>query len=143
MSSPSARVAPRRHRPSLVDCTNGIKVRQYLDGSSWSAYGRSDVSPTATKRRAAPPPREPSTLGEALRLLRHRASLSRDDLAAIAELSAGAVSNYENDVSAPSATALRRLTSALAAAAEQDVEVLWAQLGAVLDKTGETKTWRT
>ena len=45
----------------------------------------------------------PESAGEALRLLRYRAKLSRDDLATLVGVSAGAISNYENDVSAPSA----------------------------------------
>lgn len=97
------------------------------------------MSPAAGIRPAT---LEPATLGEALRLLRHRAALSRDSLASVAALSSGAVSNYENDVSSPSAAALRRLTHALADAVEQDVEALWTQLGALLDESDETERGR-
>lgn len=97
-----------------------------------------DVSRTAA-RRTSQPTLEPATLGEAFRLLRHRGCLSRDELASLAKLSAGAVSNYENDVSAPSAMALRRLARALADATDQDADVLWAQLGGVLDRSPKVK----
>ena len=75
----------------------------------------------------------PESLGEALRLLRRRARLSRDDLAARAGLSAGAVSNYENDVSAPPAASLRSIVRVMAMALEQDVSELWEQFGRLLD----------
>lgn len=97
------------------------------------------MSPAAGIRPGA---LEPATLGEALRLLRHRAALSRDALASITALSAGAVSNYENDVSAPSAVALRRLAHALAEAVEHDVEALWTQLGVLLDESEEAERAR-
>jgi transcriptional regulator with XRE-family HTH domain len=75
----------------------------------------------------------PQTLGEALRLLRHRARVSRDHLAATARVSAGAISNYENDVSVPPAPTLRRVCRALAEALERPVELLWVEVGALLD----------
>ena len=78
----------------------------------------------------------PSTLGEALRLLRHRAHVSRDELARSAGISAGAVSNYENDVSDPAASTLRRLCSALARPLSA-VPAIWEQLGAVLDQSSD------
>ena len=76
----------------------------------------------------------PESMGEALRLLRQRARLSRDDLAARAGVSAGAISNYENDVSAPSAAVLRKLTLAFADALDRDPAQLWEQLGDLLDR---------
>src|SRR5436309_15862493 len=75
----------------------------------------------------------PDSIGEALRLLRHRARLTRDTLAQHAGVSAGAISNYENDVSAPSATTLRRLTLVLAALLGNDPDALWLEMGAILD----------
>jgi transcriptional regulator with XRE-family HTH domain len=78
----------------------------------------------------------PDSIGEALRLLRHRARLTRDALAKESGVSAGAISNYENDVSAPSAATLRRLALVLAAALETDALELWQQLGDVLDRQG-------
>jgi len=75
----------------------------------------------------------PDSIGEALRLLRHRARLSRDALAQHAGVSAGAISNYENDVSAPSAMTLRRLTLVLAGLLGNDPVVLWNELGTILD----------
>src|SRR5437588_6717886 len=75
----------------------------------------------------------PDSIGEALRLLRHRARLSRDALAQHAGVSAGAISNYENDVSAPAAATLRRLTLVLAAVLGNDPIALWDEMGAILD----------
>lgn len=75
----------------------------------------------------------PQSLGEALRLLRHRTRLSRDELARAAGVSAGAISNYENDVSTPPAPTLRRVARALANLMDVDLSVLWEQLGQVLD----------
>lgn len=75
----------------------------------------------------------PESLGEALRLLRRRARLSRDELAGLAGLSAGAVSNYENDVSAPPAATLRILVRVLAKELRGDVGALWLQFGELLD----------
>jgi transcriptional regulator with XRE-family HTH domain len=82
----------------------------------------------------------PQTVGEALRVLRHRARASRDQLARATGLSAGAVSNYENGVSVPPAPALRRLCRALATLLEVDLDLLWAQLGEVLDETASPDT---
>ena len=83
----------------------------------------------------APPERGlgPDSIGEALRMLRHRARLTRDALAQHAGVSAGAISNYENDVSAPSAATLRRLTLVLAALVGNDPVALWDEMGAILD----------
>ena len=75
----------------------------------------------------------PDSVGEALRLLRHRARLTRDALAQHAGVSAGAISNYENDVSAPSAATLRRLTLVMAGVLGTDPTALWVEMGAVLD----------
>lgn len=75
----------------------------------------------------------PQSLGEALRLLRHRTRLSRDELARAAGVSAGAISNYENDVSTPPAPTLRRVAGALADLMDVDLSVLWEQLGEIMD----------
>jgi transcriptional regulator with XRE-family HTH domain len=75
----------------------------------------------------------PDSVGEALRLLRHRARLSRDALAQHAGVSAGAISNYENDVSAPSAVTLRRLTLVLAGLLGNDAVALWNEMGTIID----------
>ena len=75
----------------------------------------------------------PDSIGEALRLLRHRARLSRDALAQHAGVSAGAISNYENDVSAPSAATLRRLTLVLGGVLGSDPVALWDEMGTILD----------
>ena len=77
----------------------------------------------------------PQSLGEALRLLRHRTRTSRDELSRLAKLSTGAISNYENEVSSPSARALRRLAVALAGLMGTGVAPLWEQLGQVLDRS--------
>lgn len=76
----------------------------------------------------------PQSLGEALRLLRHRGRCSRDQLAQLAGVSAGAISNYENDVSSPAAHTLRRLCRELAVILDADATSLWEQLGLVLDQ---------
>lgn len=80
----------------------------------------------------------PDTIGEVLRLLRHRARCSRDQLAAAAGVSAGAVSNYENDVSTPSALTLRRIAVVLAEQVGSDPDQLWLELGQVMDRQHET-----
>jgi len=61
--------------------------------------------------------------------------LSRDELARAAGVSAGAISNYENDVSTPPAPTLRRVARALANLMDVDLSVLWEQLGQILDAT--------
>src|SRR5436309_5470553 len=78
----------------------------------------------------------PEAAGEALRLLRYRARLSRDDLATLVGVSAGAISNYENDVSAPSAVTLRRMARTFADLLHRDSSELWDRLGALLDLQG-------
>ena len=78
----------------------------------------------------------PRSLGETLRLLRHRARISRDDLAVAAGASSGAISNYENDVSMPSALTLRRLCWALGDALGSPPQQLWEQIGVLLDHIG-------
>ena len=67
-------------------------------------------------------------------MLRNRARIRRDELAQAAGVSAGAISNYENDVSAPSALALRRVTNALAACLGLNPDGLWTELGTILDQ---------
>ena len=81
----------------------------------------------------ASPALGPQSLGEALRLLRHRIRWSRDDLARAAGVSAGAISNYENDVSTPPAPTLRRITLALAESMAVESAQLWDQLGRLMD----------
>jgi len=76
----------------------------------------------------------PQSLGEALRMLRHRARTSRDQLASDAGVSAGAISNYENDISVPPAPTLRRVCRVLAQALEWPPADLWAQMGALIDQ---------
>ena len=78
----------------------------------------------------------PDSIGETLRLLRHRARLTRDALAQHAGVSAGAISNYENDVSAPSAVTLRRISRVMADLLHRDSGELWANFGALLDLQG-------
>jgi len=95
-----------------------------------------DILEPVTNPAPAPAPERglgPDSIGEALRLLRHRARLTRDALAQHAGVSAGAISNYENDVSAPSAATLRRLTLVIAAVLGSDPTALWVEMGAVLD----------
>lgn len=75
----------------------------------------------------------PQSLGETLRLLRHRARISRDELAARAGASAGAISNYENDVSMPPALTLWRVCEALGAALTRSPAELWEQMGLLLE----------
>jgi transcriptional regulator with XRE-family HTH domain len=66
-------------------------------------------------------------------MLRRRARCTRNELAAQAGLSAGALSSYENDASSPSAAALRRLTTAIATRLDCDVSEVWESLGQLLD----------
>jgi transcriptional regulator with XRE-family HTH domain len=54
-------------------------------------------------------------------------------LAQSAGVSAGAISNYENDVSSPSAPALRRICQALAGILSHQVGQLWHDMGEILD----------
>lgn len=79
------------------------------------------------------PGETPESVGEMLRLLRHRARLNRESLAELAAVSTGAVSNYENDVTAPQAATLRRIIRALAAELDRDPEDLWLSVGTLLD----------
>lgn len=78
-------------------------------------------------------PLGPQTIGEALRMLRHRTRITRDELASIAGASAGAISNYENDVSTPLAPTLRRIAHALAPLLGVPSAELWEQLGQIMD----------
>lgn len=98
----------------------------------------SDVSP-AGERLASGFPRGlwPQSLGETLRLLRHRARISRDELAQRAGVSAGAISNYENDVSMPPALTLRRVCGALGMALGSPTAELWDEIGLLLDQVDE------
>ena len=91
-----------------------------------------DAAPDVSRERQL----GPDSIGEALRMLRHRARLTRDALAEGAGVSAGAISNYENDVSAPAAATLRRLARVFSVALETDASALWEQLGEVLDRQG-------
>ena len=75
----------------------------------------------------------PQSIGEALRMLRHRTRITRDDLARAACASAGAISNYENDVSTPLAPTLRRIARALAPLLGVPAAVLWEQFGEIMD----------
>ena len=75
----------------------------------------------------------PQTIGEALRMLRHRTRITRDDLARAAGASAGAISNYENDVSTPLAPTLRRIAHALAPLLGLPPAELWEQFGQIMD----------
>jgi len=76
----------------------------------------------------------PQSLGEALRMLRHRARTSRDQLASAAGVSAGAISNYENDNSVPPAPTLRKVCRVLAASLDWPPADLWAQMGLLIDQ---------
>src|SRR5947209_16804698 len=89
-----------------------------------------------TTRREGENSLGPESAGEALRLLRYRAKLSRDDLATLVGVSAGAISNYENDISAPSAVTLRRISRIMADLLHRDSGELWDQFGALLDLQG-------
>ena len=84
----------------------------------------------------------PQTLGEALRMLRHRSRQNRDQLAAAAGISAGAISNYENDVSTPPAPTLRRITVVLARLVGVEPWELWEQLGKIMDATSRPESGR-
>ena len=75
----------------------------------------------------------PTSLGEALRMLRHRSRVSRDELARRAGVSSGAISNYENDISMPAAPTLRRLAVVIADETGQPRAELWEQLGVLFD----------
>ena len=79
-------------------------------------------------------PLGPASIGEAIRLLRHRARLTRDALAERAGVSAGAISNYENDVSAASANTLRRLALVFSETLDIEASELWEQFGSILDQ---------
>src|SRR5438477_3790773 len=94
-----------------------------------------DAAPDVSRERQL----GPNSIGEALRMLRHRARLSRDALAVAAGVSAGAISNYENDVSAPTAATLRRLAIVLGQAVDADPAELWDQIGEVLDHQADAE----
>jgi transcriptional regulator with XRE-family HTH domain len=76
---------------------------------------------------------QPQTLGEALRLLQRRAGLNRDDLAKVLEISSGALSNYLNDVSVPSAPLFRMMVNVLADRLGLEAGRLWLEMGRFLD----------
>ncbi len=76
------------------------------------------------------------TLGEALRLLQSRAGINRDDMARLVGVSNGAISNYFNGVSAPSASVLRRIANVLGKQLKTNPAVLWIELGHLLDDRG-------
>lgn len=73
------------------------------------------------------------TVGEALILLRHRARLSRDQVADMAEVAGGTLSRLEKDVGQSSAGILREVVKVLAGATNADYEALWAEIGRLLD----------
>jgi transcriptional regulator with XRE-family HTH domain len=72
-------------------------------------------------------------------MLRHRARQSRDHLAAATGSSAGAISNYENDVSVPPAPTLRRITQALATTLGIEPRELWEQFGRIMDAASRSE----
>jgi transcriptional regulator with XRE-family HTH domain len=76
---------------------------------------------------------QPQTLGEALRLLQRRAGLNRDDLAKVLEISSGALSNYMNDVSFPSAPLFRKMVNVLADRLGVEAGRVWLEMGHFLD----------
>ena len=91
------------------------------------------MTPTRKAPTAARHHLGPGSVGEAIRLLRHRTRLTRDALASAVGVSAGAISNYENDISAPPANTLRRLVVVFADALDADPSELWDQVGDILD----------
>jgi hypothetical protein len=80
---------------------------------------------------------QPRTLGEALRLLQRRAGLNRDDMARLVGVSSGALSNYLNDATTPSASMLRRIVTLLAHRLGLEGSLLWVEFGDFLDRTRE------
>jgi transcriptional regulator with XRE-family HTH domain len=85
----------------------------------------------------------PHTLGEALRLLKGRSGLSRDELAAKVGLSSGALSSYLSDVRTPSAPVLRSLATVLAEHLRVDPMHLWAEFGVLLGSVPVRRPDRT
>ena len=75
------------------------------------------------------------TLGEAIRLLSYRAGLKQEALAAELGVSSATVSAYLNDASVPSAVVLRRLSNLLAKYLNLASEVLWNELGGLVENT--------
>ncbi len=69
-------------------------------------------------------------------MLRHRARQNRDQLASAVGVSAGAISNYENDVSTPPAPTLRKITITLATMLGMEAWELWEQFGKIMDAAG-------
>ena len=101
-----------------------------LPGGGFSSLGADMSGAEATSITSA---LGPESVGEALRLLRRRARLSRDELAGRAGLSAGAVSNYENDISAVPAANLRTLIRVLAGELAIEAAIVWQEFGELLD----------
>ena len=85
-------------------------------------------------RGSVPPGSTQDSLGTALKLLRYRTHMTRHTLAGAAGVSAGAIANYENNVSTPSAVDLRRLTGALAKELGRETDELWLHVGTLLDE---------
>jgi transcriptional regulator with XRE-family HTH domain len=70
------------------------------------------------------------SVGEALTLLRHRAKLTRDQLADQADVAKGTLSRYENDLTLkPDVRTLRRIAHVLATATGDDDAQVWHDLG--------------
>ncbi len=78
---------------------------------------------------------EAQTLGEALRLLLHRARLKQDALASELGVSSATVSAYLNDTSLPSAAILRRTSNLLSDRLNVRSDVLWNELGRLVEST--------
>jgi transcriptional regulator with XRE-family HTH domain len=75
------------------------------------------------------------TVGEALVLLRHRAHMSRDQVAVSAQVATGTLSRYENDLTLkPDVIALRRIARTLAEQTGDTEEKVWHDIGALIDR---------
>lgn len=80
-------------------------------------------------------PLAPRTLGEALTLLRSRAGMTRDQLAAESGVGAGTITRYERDETGRvDLAAVRRLCAVLAEHADQEPDAVWAALGELFDR---------
>lgn len=77
----------------------------------------------------------PRTFAEALRLLRQRAGLTRDELAEVSGIAGGTISNYETGKTRqPRAADLRRVSRALARALGEDPARISEELLSLLDR---------
>jgi len=91
---------------------------------------------------ASPDPLSSQSVGEALTLLRARAGKTRDDIAHDADVATGTLSRYERDVTiSPDPDALQRLIVVLAELTDTDPDLLWIEIGELIDRQQKSRRY--